>query len=368
MTEQKASIQDIFLYARDHNQIDESNLTRKQLKTVNDICSCRTEQAGFNADECPNCGYKRIHYNSCRNPACPMCQAFSREEWVQKEEYYRLNITYYHCVFTVPAELNPYIMLDKSFGYHVLFSSAARVLNTLAADEKYLGAQIGFTAVLHTWGSNLSFHPHLHCVISGGGISENGMWKSKDRFLFPIRVLSRLFRGSFLCAFRKKFDRSLLKDPGEFDSVIEKCFQKEWVVYMKEPFTDPDSVIRYLGRYTHRIAISNARIIRFSDGIVTFSYKDYHDQNRIKEMTLSAKEFVRRFLIHVLPKHFTKIRHYGFLASRDKKKRFRILRAVTRTEEKGEYQRDVIGIICRIIGHEPVCPHCHKPWIMKFRE
>lgn len=360
MAEHQPTIQDIICYARDHDQIDFSHLSSKQIKTIQDVCKCRTATQGFNSENCPECGYKRIHYNSCRNPNCPMCQSFEREVWAAKQEHYALNIKYYHVVFTLPDDLNPYILLDKKTGYSVLFSAAAETLNTLAADNQYLGAKIGFTAVLHTWSSTVSFHPHLHVILSGGGYTEDRRWIAKDKFIFPVKVLSSLFKGKYLDMFKKRYNYNLLEDISTFNEVIDSCYRKDWVVYSKKPFDNPDSVIKYLSRYTHRIAISNARIRSFTNGNVTFSYKDYRDNSAVKEMTLSAEEFVRRYLLHVLPKSFTKIRHYGFLANSVKKERIKLLRCITGTKDKGEFIIDKLKILTRLIGHDPrICPVCH---------
>ena len=354
-----STIQDIFRYARDNDLLDLNHLTRKQRKTVEDIIRCRTPAMGFNAEQCSSCGYKLIHYNSCKNPNCSKCQAFNKEVWIMKEQFYSLNIKYYHVVFTVPEELNPYFLLDRKLSYNILFSASADTLNTLAKDPKFLGGQIGFTSVLHTWGSNLSFHPHIHCIVSGGGKSLTGSWISKDDFLFPVRVLSKLFRGKFLSAFQKSFDISRLKNIKEFDDTISACYQKDWVVYTKEPLDKPDSVIQYLSRYTHRIAITDRRIISFCDGNVTFKYKDYRDSHKLKEMTLSAKEFCRRYLLHVPPKSFVRIRHYGFLANSRKKEHIKQLRVITGTPDKTAFVKDAIAIITKLIGHDPrVCPKC----------
>jgi hypothetical protein len=291
-----------------------------------------------------------------------MCQAFKREVWVAKQECYTLNIKYYHVVFTIPDDLNPYILLDPKAGYSVLFEAAAETLNTLAVDKKYLGAKIGFTAVLHTWSSTLDFHPHLHVILSGGGYTEDKNWISKDNFIFPVFVLSSLFRGKFLGKFKKHFDYNRLEDISTFNEVIDSCYRKDWLVYTKRPFDNPDSVISYLGRYTHRIAISNARIKAFDNGNVTFSYKDYRDNGKIKIMTLTAKEFVRRFLMHVVPKNFTKIRHYGFLANAGKKKLIKMLCGITNSVPKCADAIDTIKILTKLIGHDPrFCPVCKSP-------
>lgn len=354
------TIQDIFRYACENNLIDMNNINRKQKKVIEDIIKCRTLDSGFNYDECPSCGYKKIHYNSCKNPNCPQCQAFNKEVWIQKEEFYSLCIKYFHVVFTIPEELNSYFLLNKKFSYNCLFKAVGETLNELAADSKYLGGQIGFTAVLHSWGANLSFHPHIHCIVSGGGKTTEGKWISKDTFLFPVNVLSSLFKGKFLDYFKSGYPKSNIDNIKEFNDTISFCYQKNWVVYTKEPLSNPDSVIKYLARYTHRIAISNSRIVSFKDGIVTFKYKDYKDNNAIKEMSLSAKEFCRRYLMHVPPKSFMRIRHYGFLGNSKKDKVITELRKITNTPEKPSFVRDTIKIITKIIGHDPrVCPRCN---------
>ncbi|MGN1356743.1 MAG: IS91 family transposase [Succinivibrionaceae bacterium] len=361
MNDKKPTIQDIVKYALDHDLIDFHRLNQKQKNVIDDICKCRTEKAGCNVDACCTCGYKRIHYNSCRNPSCPMCQRMKCEEWVDKNDYYTLNITYYHVVFTIPSELNPYFLRDQKFSYNCLFKAVSRTLTSLAKDPKYLGGKIGITAVLHTWSSTLGFHPHIHCIVSGGGVNESEEWISKDRFLFPVQVLSKLFRGKFLNLFRKKYPREVLEDTKEFDDVISACYQKDWVVYTKEPFRNPDAVLRYLGRYTHKIAISNGRIVSFEDGNVTFKYKDYANGSVIKEMTLSAKEFVRRFLMHVPPERFTRIRYYGFMGNAKRVERFKRLREITNTPAKGEYVRDKWKILKKLIGRDPrYCPKCNS--------
>lgn len=360
MNEKKATIQDIVKYAWDHDLIDFNRLNQKQRKVVDDICMCRTEAAGCNIETC-TCGYKRIHYNSCRNPSCPMCQRMKCEEWIEKNDYYTLNTTYYHVVFTIPSELNPYFLRAPKFSYNCLFKAVSRTLICLAKDPKYLGGKIGITAVLHTWSSSLGFHPHIHCIVSGGGINESEEWIGKDRFLFPVQVLSKLFRGKFLNLFRKKYPKDMLENIKEFDDVISTCYQKDWVVYTKEPFMNPNAVLKYLGRYTHKIAISNGRIVSFENGNVTFRYKDYAHGSVIKEMTLSAKEFVRRYLMHVPPERFTRIRYYGFMGNAKRAERFKKLREITNTPAKGEYKRDIWKIVKKLIGRDPrYCPKCNS--------
>lgn len=291
---------------------------------------------------------------------------------MQKWDYYTLNITYYHVVFTIPSELNPYVLLDKKFGYSCLFEAASQTLKELAADPEYLGGKIGITSVLHTWSSTLNFHPHIHCIVTGGRNRDSGEWISKDSFLFPIRVLSRLFKGKFLDLFRKKYPIHKLDDIREFDDVISQCYQKDWVVYTKKPMADPEAVLKYLGRYTHRIAISNARIISFENGMVSLSYKDYAHDSVISKTTITAEEFVRRYLMHVLPERFTKIRYYRFMGNTYKSQRFVKLREMTFTPARGVYRKDMVEILKRIIGRDPkICPKCKSlltnPWRMTIQ-
>ncbi len=355
-----ATVQSVFNDLKRFRKIDPSTLNRKQRKVLDDICSCRTEERGFHVDKCENCGDEKLHYNSCKNPCCPKCQAVEKEVWAMKQEFYTLNITYFHVVFTLPSQLNQLALIDPVLIYDLLFESAAESLKTLAKDPKYLGASIGFTAVLHTWGSNLSLHPHLHCVVSGGGTDQNGKWKSsKKKFFIPVRVLSSLFRGKYLSGLRKRFDKLKLDDPDLLQEIIDQCYQKDWVVYTKKPMKNPSTVIRYLSRYTHRIAISNARIKSHSDGKVTFTYKDYKDHNKVKEMTLSEEEFFRRFMMHVPPYRFMRIRHFGFLGNRNKDDRIRILRNLTNTPDPGIFRLDMTRVISRVLKKDvTTCPIC----------
>lgn len=358
-----ASVQSVFNHLNDFKKIDPSSLNRKQQNVLRDICSCRTAQRGFHADRCESCGDETLHYNSCKNPCCPKCQAVAKEVWSLKQEFYTLNISYFHVVFTLPSELNPLALVDPVLIYDLLFECAAETLKTLAADDKYLGASIGFTAVLHTWGSNLSLHPHLHCVVSGGGLDHNGNWRSsRKKFFIPVRTLSKLFRGKYLSKLKKRFDKLKLDDPDSFQEIIDLCYEKDWVVYTKKPMKDPSAVIKYLSRYTHRIAISNGRIVSHENGKVTFKYKDYKDHNRIKELTLSEEEFFRRFMMHVPPYKFMRIRHYGFLGNRNKNERIKILRSLTNTPDPGEFRLDMARIICRVLKKDVlICPCCGSP-------
>lgn len=355
-----ATMQSIFSDLRNFRKIDPSKLNRKQQKVLDDICTCRTEEKGFHVDRCENCGHETYHYNSCKNPCCPKCQAVAKEVWSMKQEFYTLNISYFHVVFTIPSQLNQLVLIDPVLMYNLLFESAAETLKTMSADDKYLGASIGFTSVLHTWGSNLSLHPHLHCIVSGGGTDKNGSWKSsKKKFFLPVKAVSKLFRGKYLSKLRKRFDKSKLSDLHAFWEIIDQCYRIDWNVYTKKPMKDPSAVIKYLSRYTHRIAISNGRILSHENGTVTFRYKDYKDQCRMKEMSLPEEEFFRRFMMHVPPHKFMRIRHYGFLGNRNKNDRIRILRLLTNTPDPGKFKLDLSKVISRILKKDvTTCPCC----------
>lgn len=303
-------VQDIFAaYAEQYRQ--KHRLSIVQHKSMNAILNCRTERLGGHLDTCSNCGETKPSYNSCRNRHCPKCQTLAKERWIDARKSDLLNVGYFHVVFTVPQELNPLIYRNQKDCYNLLFHCAAQTLKDLSLDEKHLGAEIGLTAVLHTWGQNLCFHPHIHCIVPAGGLTKLGTWQdSRKKFFLPVKALSRKFRGKFLALFKQKQDVP--------QDLLDTCYNKEWVVYCKPPFKTAACVVEYLGRYTHRVAISNNRILKLEDGQVAFKWRDYRDSSRWKEMTVSAEEFIRRFLLHILPPGFMKIRHYGFLSSRGK--------------------------------------------------
>ena len=303
------------------------SLSSEQKRVFRDITLCRTAELGGHVEECDACGHRRISYNSCRNRHCPKCQAAARAEWMEERAAELLPVEYFHVVFTLPQQVGPLARQNKRVIYSLLFRAAAETLLQIAADPKHLGAEIGFLAVLHTWGQNLSHHPHIHCVIPGGGLSpDRSRWIScRVGFFLPVRVLSRLFRGKFIAYLREAFAHDELSFHGDlqflsaadyFACWLREIAKQEWVVYAKPPFGGPEQVLKYLARYTHRVAISNQRLVAFRDGEVTFRWKDYAAGNGQKEMTLSAVEFTRRFLMHVLPRGFVRIRHYGFLANR----------------------------------------------------
>jgi hypothetical protein len=299
-----------------------------QLKVMSAIENCRTAALGGHVERCEDCAHARIAYNSCRNRHCPKCQAIAAKEWLAEREAELLPVPYYHVVFTLPAPIADIAWQNKAAVYGLLFKAAAETLVTIAADPKHLGARIGLTAVLHTWGSALTHHPHVHIIVPGGGISPDGQrWIScRDGFFLSVRVLSRLFRRLFLeklsaayLAGQLRFfgNQAALADPRAFKDRLAPLRKAEWVVYAKRPFGGPEAVLAYLSRYTHRIAIANSRLIAFDDSGVTFKWKDYRakEQKRAKVMTLATDEFIRRFLIHVLPNGFHRIRHYGLFAN-----------------------------------------------------
>jgi hypothetical protein len=302
-------------------------LRPEQRRALDDIAACRTAALGGHVEECDRCGHQRIAYNSCRNRHCPKCQATAAAQWVEAREAELLPVEYAHVVFTLPAVLGPIALQNPREVYNILFRAAAETLQQIAADPKHLGAEIGFVAVLHTWGQNLEHHPHVHCVVPGGGLSPDGShWIAcEPGFFLPVRVLSRVFRGKFLALLGDAFEQGKLsfhgklrelRDAGAFQRRLTASAQTEWVVYAKPPFGGPEQVLKYLARYTHRVAISNRRLIALEDGEVTFHWKDYAHGGGPKTMTLKAVEFIRRFLLHVLPSGFVRIRHYGFLANR----------------------------------------------------
>jgi hypothetical protein len=277
-----------------------------------------------------SCGHLEISYNSCRNRHCPKCQFLRKEKWITARSEDLLPIQYFHVVFTIPAELNPLVLTNQKVMYNLLFRSVSETLMELGNDPKRLGARIGFMGILHTWGQNLMDHPHIHCVVTGGGLSsDGGRWIScRKGFFIPVRVMSALFRGKLLDYLKRHYESGDLVFPGAlghlwephtFDSFRKQFYHKKWVVYCKPPFNGVEGVLQYLSRYTHRIAISNHRILKLEDDKVSFLWRDYSDGDKEKIMTLHASEFIRRFLLHVLPDRFVKIRHFGLLANRRRK-------------------------------------------------
>lgn len=328
----KYTIQDIFKIYGDAF-IEKYHLSKEQWQVFNAIRNCKTKELGYHICTCEECGEEYFGYNSCRNRHCPMCQAYTRECWIEKESSYLLDCSYFHIVTTVPYELNEIFLYNQKELYNILFKATSDSIIELSNDPKWLGAKVGITSILHTWGQTIEFHPHIHSIVTGGGL-KNNQWVSCDKdYLFKVQVLSSLFKGKFLgmlkhihgdLTFSNKL--SYLKDFKSFNDFLRPLYNKDWVTYIEPPKGSPENVIEYIGRYSFRVAISNERIKNMDDGNITFEYKDYKDHSKIKEMTITAEEFIRRFLLHVLPSHFTKMKHYGLLSSRNKKNNIRLCR------------------------------------------
>jgi hypothetical protein len=308
------------------------HLSLHQLKVMSAIVHCRTAALGGHVEACSDCGHWRVAYNSCRNRHCPRCQGAAARTWLEAREADLLPVGYFHVVFTLPAEVADIAFHNKALVYDLLFKAASETMLTIAADPKHLGARIGITAVLHSWGSAMTHHPHIHMIVPGGGIARDGTrWiSSRPAFLLPVRVLGKLFRRLFLARLMALYDAGRLSFFGSMAALADRraflrhlspVRKKRWIVYAKPPFAGPEAVLAYLSRYTHRVAISNSRLLRFDQAGVTFRYKDYRrdSADRQQTMTLGADEFIRRFLLHVLPKGFHRIRHYGLLASSTRK-------------------------------------------------
>jgi hypothetical protein len=334
------SVRDEFLEGDGHG------LTPEQRRTLDDLTACRTAALGGHVLECPECGHQQIAYNSCGNRHCPTCQATASARWLEARAAELLPVPYFHLVFTLPDALNPIALANPRVVYDLLLRCAAETVLKVAANPDHLGARTGVLTVLHTWGQALQFHPHVHCVVPGGGLSEDRTrWVgSRPDFFLPVRVLSQVFRGKFLAGLRAACGEGQIRLSGrcgdevaaEFERLVSASLRTDWVVYAKRPFGGPEVVLKYLARYTHRVAISDARLLDFEDGIVRFRYKDYAHGNRKRVMSLSAREFVRRFLLHVLPAGFVRIRHYGILSNRHRHEDVALCRELLGGEETTE--------------------------------
>ena len=370
MKKKKIEVQDIIKkYGEEYKE--KHKMMPHIAKTMEAIEKCRTEKLGYHEDVCDECGYRKISYNSCRNRHCPKCQSIARAKWVEEREAEILNVKYFHVVMTIPSELYMIAYQNQRKVYKILFKATAETLEELARDKKYLGAEIGFMEVLHTWGQTLVYHPHIHCIVPAGGIDKIGKWRnSKKKFFIPVKVLSRKFRGKFLYYLKKEKlefygKNEYLNNKQNFDELMSKMYNKEWISYCKPPFENAKSVIKYLGRYTHRVAISNERIVNEENGEVTFKYRDYKDNNKMKEMTLKAEEFIRRFLMHILPPGFMKIRHYGLLGNRNKKTKLAVCKKLTNTTSPVKPKLTTLEILKKTLGVDfNICPMCHKGHLM----
>jgi hypothetical protein len=351
-----------------------------QRQVLGDLAVCRSAALGGHKKQCEQCGHEEISYNSCRNRHCPKCQAACRAQWLEAKAADLLNVPYFHVVFTLPSAVGPLALQNKRVVYGVLFRAVSETLSTIARDPKHLGANIGFLTVLHTWGQNLHHHPHIHCVVPGGGIALDGShWVTcRENFFLPVRVLSRLFRQKFLAYLSEAFNNGALHFHGRLETLAErrnwcrllaKLGSSDWVVYAKPPFGGPTQVLKYLARYTHRVAISNRRLVSLENGKVTFRWKDYTQGNRSRTMTLDAAEFIRRFLLHSLPKGFQRIRQYGFLANRVRQEKLSLCRELLSDSNEGAMSGDVIAVENMGNDVEPrqeatvtdeACPACQK--------
>ena len=300
-------------------------INRWQLRTLSALRRCRTASLGSHVDGCSECGHLRISYNSCRNRHCPKCQGTLREKWIQAREEELLPVPYFHVVFTLPDVLNPLCIHEPAILYNILFNAAWATINTFGNDHKWLGAQTGMIAILHTWGQTLSLHPHLHCIVPGGGLTKQNKWrtaKSEGKYLFNVKAMGQVFRGKFMSMLKEQLPQQMNA------TLLNALYKQSWVVFAKRPFDTVHSVIEYLGRYTHKIAISNHRLQKMENDKVAFSYKDYKHGAVKKTMELDAMEFVRRFSMHILPKAFVRIRHFGILSSTSKKKNIAIIKSM----------------------------------------
>jgi hypothetical protein len=328
MTDQRPEVADVFReFGADFLDRYGDTTSAAQRRALRDLARCRTAELGGHVEECDRCGHRRIAYNSCRNRHCPKCQAAARARWLDDRAAELLPVDYFHVIFTLPNDINSLALRNPRVVYGALLRASASALLRVAADPAHLGAEVGFLSVLHTWGQNLHLHPHVHCVVPGGGLSlDGGRWIAcRPGFLLPVRVLSRVFRGKFLSGLEEAFRRGHLSCNGRQEELAEaEAFfrwtrslrDKEWVVYAKPPFGGSEQVLKYLARYTHRVAISNSRLVKIEGDQVYFTWKDYADGSTEKTMALPALEFIRRFLHHVLPSGFVRNRHYGFLANR----------------------------------------------------
>lgn len=333
-----------------------------QIRILDAIRKCRTPALGGYLYQCSHCGHVHKRYNSCRNRHCPTCQNTQKEKWILARQASLINTRYYHAVFTIPAELNQFCLAYPRQMYSILFQCAWQTLDSFAWNPKYLGAQIGVTMVLHTWGQNLSLHPHVHCIVPGGGLTAKNKWKDAQgngKFLFPVKAMSILFRGKFMAQFKANMDLQGLVIPPEF---ISKLYRLKWVVFTKSSFAGPKGVIEYLARYSHKAAISNYRIKAISSDKIIFQYKDYKHGGRSKSMALHPQEFVRRFSLHLLPRGFTKIRHYGILSSKYK--------AIVFPESKNA---SILKLDWEVLWQQKgldvtLCPNCKKPTLKLMGE
>ena len=349
------------------------NLSFEQAKAAKAMMDCRTAALGGNAYGCEGCGHTQVSYNSCRNRHCTLCQGVNKAVWVDQRKKDILNAPYFHVVLTMPKQLHMVIYHNQRLLYDLMYRAVAETLTELSQDDKYLGAQIGFFSVLHTWGQNLHYHPHIHTVVLAGGLSRQNKWRNTSKkFFIPVKVLSKKFRGKYLYYLKQYYQQGKLhfytdtekyKDPKCFQGLLDECYSLNWYSYTKKTFSGPLAVVEYLGRYTHRIAISNNRILAVEENTVKISVKDYKNNNEKKTVTMSGVEFLRRFMMHILPRGFVKIRHYGLLANRNKKTKLTLCRKLTKSPEykplfEGLGTLEIVSILLK--KDVTLCPSCNK--------
>ena len=371
MAESSVELADVF---RQHGKAyrQSHKLTTDQHKVLDAVMNCRTAQLGGHVEKCDHCERLHIRYNSCRNRHCPKCLSLRTAQWLEDRRSELLPIPYFHVVFTLPHELNTLIAYNKKVLHDLLFQATWETIATLGSDPNRLNGQMGMIAILHTWGQNLLDHHHLHCIVPGGALQDDGSWQpSKKGFLFPIKVMAKLFRGTYVSALRKLYEKQMLKlsDQHDITALLDDIMKKDWIVYAKPPFAGPEKLLDYLGRYTHKIAISNQRIVACDENSVTFKWRDYADNNKVKLMTLSPEEFIRRFLSHVVPKNFMRIRSFGFLANACKAKKLAIIRKDLEVEApKTQNKADTATLMLTLTGKDiSCCPHCHQGTLQVIR-
>lgn len=345
----------------------------QQARAAEDIMDCRTEALGGHVYECEGCGYRKVQYNSCRNRHCPQCQGVAKAVWIDQRSKDILNAPYFHVVFTMPTALQSLIYQNQELLYNLMYKAVAETISELSQDEKHLGAQVGFFSLLHTWGQDLHYHPHIHTVVLAGGLTKLNQWRNTSKkFFIPIKKLSKKFRGKFLYYLKQYYQQNMLefyadaeiyREPKKFLALIGQCYEECWYSYTQRTFSGPLAVIKYLGRYTNRIAISNTRIVSMDGRTVTVTVKDYKDGNKSKLLTLEGVEFIRRFLMHVLPKGFVKVRYYGLLANRNKKTKLELCRKLTLSPiyEPQFEGLSTMDILFLLAGRDVLlCPSCRE--------
>ena len=369
------SIQDIFQTCADDFIVKRKPPARIR-KVIGCIKNCKTIKLGGHVSKCKACCKTIIHANSCRNRHCGKCQYLKQIQWVSEQMKKLMDISYFHIVFTLPKELRQLCFYNQELIYNLVLKAASRTLSQLSASKRHFHAQIGFTAILHTWTQQLLYHPHIHCVVTGGGMSMDGnsFIESSSKFFLPVKVVSRKFRGKFLCYLKKAYNKGKLKLPGdleylkrpfEFANLLYKLHNMEWVVYTKEPFSSPENVLKYLGRYTHRVTISDARIKAFDNGMVTFEYTDRKDGCKKKLSTITADELILRFCMHILPDKFVKIRHFGLHANANINTKLKTCQRITDTKRRKKEFEEFIAenenFVKRTGQDFNICPHCGGP-------